>query len=190
MSEIKVPENKVQAKHQLFAERWVTHWNARRAYTEAGFIAKNDLVARVKGCELLTNSNVRKYIKKEWRKRSLEYSDYKQMLISDCIDRLTLPIDEIAEFGERKVLEGGKTIYLNRLRFKNSEEIPPEVLKYVESIKETRNGFEVKLTSRDKALENLARLTGAFEPDKIDLGESPIMVFPPKQGGGHEENKD
>lgn len=57
---------------------------------------------------------------------------------------------------------------------KKLSELPREITGCIQSLKQTKDGIEVKLYAKDNALAQIARIKGYFAPDKVITAESSL----------------
>jgi hypothetical protein len=50
---------------------------------------------------------------------------------------------------------------------KKLSDLPKEATDYIASIKQTKEGFEIKMYSKDQALVQIAKIMGYYAPEKI-----------------------
>lgn len=143
-------------KQKIFADEYLIDLNATRAYKAAYLSCKKDESARVNGSKLLTNANVAAYIDKRIQERQ-ERTEITQDMV----------VKELAKIGFANITDF-VTIDGSYVKVKPTSEMPPDGIGAIAGIKEGANGIEVKLNSKDKALELLGRHLGMFT-DKVTV---------------------
>lgn len=143
-------------KQKIFADEYLIDLNATRAYRTAYPSVKKEETARANGSRLLTNANVAKYIEERMKERQ-ERTEITQ-------DRV---LEELAAIAFGKI-----TDYLGvedgRVKIKDTKMLNEQQIRAVAGIKEGRNGIEIKLNDKEKALELLGRHMGMFK-DKVEV---------------------
>lgn len=147
---------KLAPKQQIFADEYLIDLNATRAYKVAYKSCKKDEAASVNGCKLLRNAKVIAYIDKRMKERS-ERTAIDQ-------DRV---LQELAAIGFANITDFVTTDGHN-VEIKNTAEIDKNKLGAIAGIKWGANGIEVKLNSKEKALELIGRHLGMWN-DKTEL---------------------
>ena len=157
-----------------FCREYIYDWNASRAYKVAYPGIKNDAVARANSSKLLTKSNIKEYI--EFIQKDLEkLAGISRLMIANEFRKIGF--SSIANLHntwiERKDFEkltqdqreAIQEIETKVVKQKNFNESTPgnNVFDDVEYVK-------IRLFDKNKALENLNKMLGYNEPDKIQLG--------------------
>ena len=143
-------------KQKIFADEYLIDLNATRAYKVAYPGVKKDETARVNGSRLLTNANVAQYINERIADRQKRTEVTQDMVVQ-----------ELAAIGFAKATD--YVIVTNgRVCIKNTDELTEQQIRAIAGIKEGANGVEVKLNSKEKALELLGRHLGMWN-DKLDV---------------------
>lgn len=143
-------------KQKIFANEYLIDLNATRAYKVAYPSVKKDETARVNGSRMLTNANVAAYIKKRMWER--------QKRTEVTQDRV---IEELAAIAFAKATDYVKIIRGNVI-LTDTKELSENQIKAIAGIKEGKNGVELKLNNKEKALELLGRHLGMFK-DKLEV---------------------
>lgn len=156
---------KLAPKQQIFADEYLIDLNATRAYKVAYKSCKKDEAASVNGCKLLRNAKVAVYIDKRMKERS-ERTAIDQ-------DRV---LQELAAIGFANITDFVTTDGHN-VEIKNTAEIEKNKLGAIAGIKWGANGIEVKLNSKEKALELIGRHLGMWN-DKVELSGNVNMSNP------------
>jgi phage terminase small subunit len=171
-------ESKLTEKQKLFCSEYIFDWNGSRAYKVAYGI-KSDDTAKANAHRLLTNAYINDYIEAIQKDLEKEAGISRMRVIKEwekiafaSIAHLHNTWVELKEFEkltpqQKEVIESIETKTQKRTAFQDNE--PFEV--QVEYVK-------IKLYSKEKALENIAKMLGYNAPDKMDVtsgGEKIIM---------------
>ena len=148
---------KLSVKQENFCNYYIETGNAseafRRAY-ECGNM--KDKVIWVKACETLKKEKIQARIE-ELRKEVKSQSDISKEKLEElrCI-----AFADIRDFLE---IKDGKVI------FKDSEKWTDEMSRAVESVRDTREGIEIKLNGKAWSISRICKILGYDEPTKIDI---------------------
>ncbi len=162
-------------KQEIFASEFVKCDNKSQAYRIAYNTSKmTNKSVNEKASELSRNVNVASRIK-ELRSIAKEVADKEFRIDSkELLGHLNIlrksRIDEYVDFVEIKMPVGidpetDQQIFKTErvLQFKPFEELTEEQLMCIESIKDTRNGIELKLHGKDWTIEKIAKHIGFYE---------------------------
>ena len=111
-------------KHELFCQEYVKDGNGTKAYLRAGYVVKDDNVAKINASRLLTNANVKKRIAE---------------LMEKVTKRNDIEVDEILN-GYKKIIDVGLKTYKTRTKNKKTIEQfvdaknPAGVLRFLSSL--------------------------------------------------------
>lgn len=143
-------------KQKIFADEYLTDLNATRAYKVAYPKIKKDEVSRANGSRLLTKANVAAYIDKRMKDRE------KRTEVTQ--DRVLQELAAIAFAKATDYVEvSGECVTI-----RPTAELSDRQISAIAGIKEGKNGIEVKLNDKEKALELLGRHLGMFK-DKVEV---------------------
>lgn len=136
-------------KEERFCQEYVVSLDYAEAYVKAGYKSKDHNIARVCGFKMLSRPNV------NLRIQGLK-KDFDEKLMSDGL-RVTQELERhaFADIGEIVELSG------NAVLIKDFSKLTPEVRRLISSVKQTKDGVEVKLTEKLRAL---LRLDERFNP--------------------------
>ena len=153
-------------KHLDFIERYLSHFNATRAYSDT-YGVKNAAAASASASKLLRDTNVQQYLQRRLAERKAEL----HLDTSYVVRKLTEIVE--ADFVD-------STQYLTKEQL---DKIPTEIRKLIQSIEinKTRNSqhtnsgdyetetekYKVTFMSKDAALQALGKHTGAFIKDNV-----------------------
>lgn len=150
---------KLTIKQRLFCKAYVSNgWNATQAAKTAGYSEKT---AGKIGFENLSKPEIIKGI--DHYKGNLEETIgvskglVLQKWLSIALANIT-DIFDIDNEGKIRVKDG-----------KRLSDLPKEATDIISSVKEAKEGLEIKLLSQEIALKEIARLMGYNEPDKQEL---------------------
>lgn len=163
---------------RIFCDEYLIDLNATRAYKAAYKRVKKDATARTNSSRLLTNANIKSYIESKMKER-----EKRTEITQDKV------LKELAKIGFANATDYARVVekeYLEQAKDENGNIISeiPKTYKIVEleitdnldidkqaaiaGIKEGRNGIEVKLNDKVKALELIGRHLGMFT-DKMNV---------------------
>lgn len=168
---------KLTRNQKIFVDEYLIDLNATRAYKAAYKSCKKDETARTNSSRLLTNANIKKYIDEKMKER-----EKRTEITQDKV------LKELAKIGFANAADYAKVVekeYIEQVKDEDGNIISeiPKTYKRVEleitdnldidkqaaiaGIKEGRNGIEVKLNDKVKALELIGRHLGMFT-DKVE----------------------
>ncbi len=107
----------------------------------------------------LKKPEVREYIGKIMQRRYEENEEIAQKLIRQYSAIAFCDYDSIASWDGKRAV------------FKSNEDIPLHLLPCIEQVKNTSSGVEIRLHSKEKAMEMLAKITGLLVETKKVVGE-------------------
>lgn len=151
-------QRNITPKQERFLSVYLDTGNASEAYRQAYDCQRmKDATIAVKASELLKNGNI------SVRLRQLQ-SDLKRS--SDIKKEAILEELAIIAFSDvRDYIEFDGT----RLKFKSLDRLTDKQARAIESIKETRNGFELKLHGKSWSIERICKMLGFDSPEDINL---------------------
>ncbi|MEI6865552.1 terminase small subunit [Flavicella sp.] len=176
-------------KKEMFSTEYVQLDDASKAYRRAYNTAKmKDKTVNEAASRLLKDSKVAARVKglkeiaaeiaeKEFRIDSKELLGHLNILRKSRIDQyvdfvqISVPVG-IDEETQQTVCKTESV-----LQFKPFEELTEEQLMCVESIKDTRNGIELKLHGKDWTIEKIAKHIGFYEKDNEQKSTSSVTIF-------------
>lgn len=141
-------------KQKKFADEYLIDLNATRAYKAAYKSVKNDNSAMAGASRMLRNVKVATYIEEKMAERS-ERTEIKQ---DDVVKELAkIGFAQITDYVEVQNINGFEKVII-----KPTDEIEKEKIGAIAGIKEGRNGIEIKMNDKVKALELLGKHLGMF----------------------------
>lgn len=132
-----------------FIEEYLVDFNATRAAISAGYSQKT---ARAQATRLLTNADV----SVELTRRKTEMAESVQLTQKQVLD-------ELLALGFSDVTDYLDILDASELQLKDLSALPKTLRKAISSIKLGKNGLELKLYDKLRALELLGRYTGLFD---------------------------
>lgn len=148
-------------KQKLFADEYLIDLNATRAYRVAYPSVKKDEVAAVNGSKLLRNAKVQGYISERIQDRQQRTEVTQDMVVKELA---AIAFSKATDYAAVK----GGTVCI-----KDTDSLSDEQIRAIAGIKEGRNGIEIKLNDKGKALELLGRHLGMWN-DKLDINTPAI----------------
>lgn len=143
-------------KQKRFADEYLIDLNATRAYKVAYPNVKKDTVAATNGGRLLRNAEIKEYIEKRIKERERRTEITQDMVLKELAAIAFTDITEI-------VNTDGEEVYI-----KPTATLSDMKKKAISSIKQTKDGIEIKFYDKEKALEMLGRHLGMFK-DKVEV---------------------
>ena len=151
---------KLTEAQKRFCDEYLIDLNATRAYKAVYKICKTDETAAASAARLLKKDKVMRYIDKRMTERS-ERTEVTQ-------DRV---IRELASIAFADLSDFVKIDPTGRVVITQTAELTPAQRRAVSMIKETRDGVEVRLYDKQRALELLGKHMGMFR-DRIEIAPS------------------
>lgn len=143
-------------KQKIFADEYLIDLNATRAYKAAYPGVKKDEVASTNGSRMLTNAKVAAYIAERMQER--------QKRTEVTQDRV---IEELAAIAFAKATDY-VSIKGDEVLLHDTDELTEAQVRAIAGIKQGKNGIELRLNDKEKALELLGRHLGMFK-DKVEV---------------------
>lgn len=156
---------KLNARRQRFVEEYLLDLNATQAAIRAGYSERS---ARFTATELLATPEIQEAVRVAQAARSAR--------TEITADRVVLELARVA-FADLRDVASWESVYDGHaertrfvLSFRDSEEISAEAAAAVAEVSHTSNGFRLKMHSKTKALELLARHFGLLEDRTTGIG--------------------
>lgn len=143
-------------KQKIFANEYLIDLNATRAYRAAYKSVKNDVVAATNGGRLLRNAQIQTYIAERMEDRQKRTEITQDMVLQELA---AIAFARATDYVS--VMDG-------MVQVKDTDQLSDSQIAAIAGIKETQNGIEVKLGSKEKTLELLGRHLGMWN-DKINV---------------------
>lgn len=160
-------------KQKIFADEYLIDLNATRAYRAAYPSVKKDETAASAAARMLRNVKVAKYITERMEERQRRTEITQDMVLQE------LAAIAFARVTDYVSVMGGMA------QVKNTDQLSDSQIAAIAGIKETQNGIEVKLGSKEKTLELLGRHLGMWN-DKLDVAGDMDMKIVVDYGDGDE----
>lgn len=160
-------------KQKIFADEYLIDLNATRAYRAAYPSVKKDETAASAAARMLRNVKVAKYITERMEERQRRTEITQDMVLQE------LAAIAFARVTDYVSVMGGMA------QVKNTDQLSDSQIAAIAGIKETKNGIEVKLGSKEKTLELLGRHLGMWN-DKLDVAGDMDMKIVVDYGDGDE----
>ena len=176
--------NKIEIRQRLIIDEWfINGFNGLQAYKKINPKSSDD-TCKVNFSKLLTYTNVQQYIQDKQKRVSEDSSVTHQEIVNELksfafLD--TTKIVSIQSVGTVQLDEPGK-LFTQKVIIKNFDELTDVQKRSIESIKETRNGIEVKFFPKATAFEMLNKHVGLYEADNkqkaiIEAPKKVILEF-------------
>ena len=143
-------------KQKIFCDEYLIDLNATRAYMVAYPNVKKESTAAAAAARLLRNVKVEAYIAERMKERQERTEVTQDMVVQELAAIAFAKATDYAEVKEDKVL------------IRNTEGLPDIAKRAIAGIKMGKNGIELKLCDKEKALELLGRHLGMWN-DKVDI---------------------
>lgn len=143
-------------KQKIFADEYLIDLNATRAYRAAYPSVKKEQTAAQAGSRMLRNVKVAAYISERMEERQKRTEITQDMVLQE------LAAIAFARATDYVSVMGGM------VQVKDTDQLSDSQIAAIAGIKETQNGIEVKLGSKEKTLELLGRHLGMWN-DKLDV---------------------
>ena len=143
-------------KQKIFADEYLIDLNATRAYHTAYPSVKKEQTAAQAGSRMLRNVKVAEYIAERMEERQKRTEITQDMVLQE------LAAIAFARATDYVSVRDGM------VQVKDTDQLSDSQIAAIAGIKETQNGIEVKLGSKEKTLELLGRHLGMWN-DKINV---------------------
>ena len=169
---------KLTPKQKIFCDEYLVDLNTTRAYKSVYKNIKKDETAKAAGSRLLTNVNVKDYIKKRMKDREERTEITQDKVIKELAAIAFSNGSKYAKVIERTAYDKEGEPIINPetgdiLKYKSVDLILTDTLtkeekKAISSIKHGKNGIEVSTYDKVKALELLGKHLGIFT-EKVEV---------------------
>lgn len=157
---------KLTEKQKKFVNEYLIDLNATQAAIRSGYSEKNAFKI---GSELLHKSTVSKYLQTRQQALQQRTEVTQEMVIKELASIGFADVIDYAEVVEKKYIdENGKERSYADVDIKVTANIPINKRKAVSSIKQGKNGIEIKLNDKVKALELLGKHLGMFKDNEAN----------------------
>lgn len=152
-------------KQRSFCIAYIKHFNATRAYFEAGYSVNSRMAAGVEGHKLLKNPKINAELDKLITERRERLKVESGFVLEWILGALTINLDEVARIGRRGI------------ELKEFDSLEPDIKKYITEVNMTeskKGGIMVnfKIFSKEKAMDLLARHAGLNERTNVNVNLS------------------
>ncbi len=165
----KATQNKLTPKEQKFVHGYcgAFKFNGKLAALAAGYSEKT---AGVIASENLSKPKIKMAIQEQLQKQAFEFDEVTRQIVAEYTKIA------FSDFSRFVGLDG-------RIRFKNLEDAPEDIRACIKKIKINDSGVEVELYSKEKALQELAKITGLSMETKREVGVNYETLIERLQGG-------
>lgn len=147
-------KDKLTPKQAMFAHQYLIDLNGKQAAIRAGYSEKT---AEFQASNLLRLIKVQKLIT-ELQAKSREHCDItKEEVLRELSAILRANIKDYLSFDGTKI------------KFKSFDELSDRQMKAIESIKETRNGIEIKLHGKSWSIDRICKILGFDMPQDMNI---------------------
>lgn len=182
---------KLNANQKKFADEYLIDFNATRAYLKAYPRCKSVAAAGTSACNMLKNAKVAEYISK--RKEFINQraaknfkvtadriiAEYAKIAFNDVTDMITIESDT-------KQM-AGKARKIPRVVIKDTSELTLEQRACIASIKDCKDGIEVKFYDKTKALDSLANIMGITQQQEGEKQVTQVIFNAPPPPKANDE---
>ncbi len=161
---------KLTVKQNNFCDKYVECGNASEAYRSAYSCANmSDRTIARKALELLENGMITACIKELQQNIRNKTNLTKVRILSELETILNASIADYVTIQKSLRNIDGVEVEMQEVVFKNFEELTAAQLKAVESVKQGRNGIELKLHGKNWTIERICKMLGYDAPAQIQL---------------------
>lgn len=161
---------KLTGKQERFCQEYIIDWNATQAYIRAGYKAKNDNVAKATASKLLTKPNIKSRIDE----LKAEIKKLKDIDTAQIVDNL-IPIASSNLHDFLVVGDDGRLSY-DVFKHDGRAIQSIDIEDYTDMDGELKQRVKIKLWDKNKANDQLARYTGAYEKDNMQAKDMQVVV--------------
>ena len=169
-------------KQKQFCKEYVVDLNATQAAIRAGYSPKT---ARQIGQRLLTKVDIQAEIQRLKKLRASKVEVTADFVLKQLVDIATTNITDVVNIMNRPIpMEDGSVINVPYLIVKNTEELTEAQKSAIASIKQGKNGIEIKMHDKVATLKLIGDHLGMFVPqrDSSDNFESDGFIEALKEG--------
>lgn len=161
-------------KQKRFCDEYLIDLNATQAAIRAGY---NEKTAYSMGQRLLKNVEVQKKIQSLKNDRSERTEITQDMVLRELAAIAFANATDIVQVAEKAfVTDSGNEVMLPDVVITETSKLTPEQKKAIAGIKQGRNGIEVKMNDKTRALELLGKHLGMFT-EKVEVTEKKTNPF-------------
>lgn len=165
-------KRKLTEKQKRFCDEYLIDLNATRAYKAAGYSVRSDNAAGVEGHKLLRNPKIDSYLKQKMKEREKRTEVTQDKVLKELAKIGFANAADYAKVVEKEYIEkitddngnviGQETKTYKAVEIEPTDRLDTDKQAAIAGIKEGRNGIEVKLNDKVKALELIGRHLGMF----------------------------
>lgn len=183
MGRVGIDNKKLTDKQRKFCTEYLFDLNATQAAIRAGYSKKT---AKEQGHRLLTNVHIQQYVSEQQRKLQISTGITTEMVVRELASIGFSRIDDFVTVeemeqrtpaepseDEHETFEDEITTY-KAVDIKLTKDVSADKIPAIASIKQGREGIEVKLHEKVKALELLGKHLGIFEKDNAQRSDITI----------------
>lgn len=169
---------KLTDKQRAFVDEYLIDLNATRAYKTVYKSCKKDETARVNASKLLTNANIKEKIEERMADRAKRTEITQDKVLTELAKiafangadfaKVVQKTRVVPTFTQDGVQDGEKEITYEDVQVLATDQLPKDKLAAISGIKATKEGIEVKMNDKVKALELIGRHLGMFN-DKLEV---------------------
>lgn len=157
-------------KQKLFCKEYLVDLNATQAAIRAGYKSAN---AYQIGAENLRKPQIQAYLQEKQQERSRRTDITADFVLKQLAAIASTKITDVVNVQNRSIeMEDGTTINVPYVVVKNTEELTEEQKVAIASIKQTKNGVEIKMHDKVGTLKLIGDHLGMFNPDKSSFDEA------------------
>jgi len=185
---------KLTDKQRRFCDEYLVDMNATQAAIRAGYPAKT---ANKVGSQLLGNTRLSEYIQSKQNATAKKLDISRERVLSELANIGFAKITDFLEIVEEEVVsnplsegqpvpDGYKEIVhkYKRVDIFETLKVTPEAVPAIASVKQGKDGIEIKVHDKVKALEAICKMQGYNAPDKIDLSGTITVKRPVRKNAG------
>lgn len=165
-------KRRLTEKQKRFCDEYLIDLNATRAYKAAGYSVRSDNAAGVEGHKLLRNPKIDSYLKQKMKEREKRTEITQDKVLEELAKIGFANAADYAKVVEKEYIEkvtdddgnviGQETKTYKAVEIEPTDRLDTDKQAAIAGIKEGRNGIEVKLNDKVKALELIGRHLGMF----------------------------
>ena len=164
---------KLTAKQQRFCDEYLIDLNATQAAIRAGYSSNT---ANEQGARLLAKVSVQNYIQERKQDRIERTEITQDMVLNELANIAFSNIADYVKVVEKEAVVDGKKIKYKTVDATLTDNLSEEQKKALSVIKEGKNGLEIKMNDKVRALELLGKHLGMWT-EKVEVTEKAENPF-------------
>lgn len=164
---------KLTEKQRKFCDEYLLDLNATQAAIRAGYSSNT---AAEQGARLLTNVKVQNYIQERKQDRIERTEITQDMVLNELANIAFSNIADYVKVVEKEAVIDGKKIKYKTVDATLTDNLSEEQKKALSVIKEGKNGLEIKMNDKVRALELLGKHLGMWT-EKVEVTEKAENPF-------------